>query len=63
MKTGTEKKGFAPSRQSAGPHMPAGKRQESLKSMPELIAGGAKSLGYSNRINVYCVDEPAIVPE
>lgn len=47
------------------PRMPAGKRQESLKSMLELIAVRAewRDLGYSNRINVYCVDELAIVPE
>lgn len=45
--------------------MPAGKEQESLKSMLELIAVRAEwtGLGYSNRINVYCVDEPPIVPE
>lgn len=45
--------------------MPAGEKQESLKSMLELIAVRAewRGLADSNRINVYCVDEPAIVPE
>lgn len=47
------------------PYMPQGKTRESLKSMLELIAVRSewRGLGYSNRINVYCVDEPAIVPE
>lgn len=46
-------------------YMPQGKTRESLKSMLELIAVRSewRGLGYSNRINVYCVDEPAIVPE
>lgn len=45
--------------------MPAGKTEGSLKSVLELIAVRSEwwVLGYSNRINVYCVDEPAIVPE